>query len=261
MQTFNYHGHTKRCGHATGEDEEYVLAAIQNGYKRIGFSDHMPYKNGNAPGERMNDDELEDYVTSIKALQCKYQDQIEIRIGLEFENYQEQLDEIWANKKRFDYMILGEHEPAMYAPDFYQNYSDADTMLYAKMVVKAIQEEIPDIVAHPDLFMFGKPEFNEACHKATHMICKAAQDHKIPLEINLNGVKYGLCKRGKENRYLYPYRGFWEIASQYKVKVLYGLDAHQPDKYADKECFRLVQDVIKGLSLDFIQDLQFPSKI
>ena len=26
MQKFNYHSHTKRCGHAIGEDEEYVLA-------------------------------------------------------------------------------------------------------------------------------------------------------------------------------------------------------------------------------------------
>ena len=39
MQKFNYHSHTKRCGHAIGEDEEYVLAAIANGYTKMGFSD------------------------------------------------------------------------------------------------------------------------------------------------------------------------------------------------------------------------------
>ena len=42
MQSFNYHAHTKRCGHAIGEDEEYVIEAIRNGYQRIGVSDHMP---------------------------------------------------------------------------------------------------------------------------------------------------------------------------------------------------------------------------
>ena len=41
-QNFNYHGHTKRCGHAVGEDEEYVQAAIAAGYSIIGFSDHAP---------------------------------------------------------------------------------------------------------------------------------------------------------------------------------------------------------------------------
>lgn len=28
-QNFNYHGHTKRCGHAVGEDEEYVQAGVR----------------------------------------------------------------------------------------------------------------------------------------------------------------------------------------------------------------------------------------
>lgn len=33
MQNFNYHSHTKRCEHAIGEDEEYVKAAIANGFQ------------------------------------------------------------------------------------------------------------------------------------------------------------------------------------------------------------------------------------
>lgn len=262
MQKFNYHCHTSRCGHAIGEDEAYVVEAIKNGFKRIGFSDHMPYKDGYIKGERMHDYEIEDYVSSIKYLQEKYKDQIEIRIGLEFENYQEQMDEIKANKERFDYIILGEHEPALFAPDFYRNFEDKDTLLYAKMVEKAIVDGLPDYVAHPDLFMFGKEEWNEACEEASHTICKAAQEYQVPLELNLNGLKHGKCQRGNEYRYLYPYRKFWEIASTYKVKVLYGLDAHEPEKYSDKECFRIVEDeIIYGISLDFIDDLSFPSKL
>lgn len=262
MQHFNYHGHTSRCGHANGTDEEYVLAAIRNGYKKIGFSDHMPYKNGYAEGERMHDYELKDYINSIKYLQNKYKDQIEIRIGLEFENYQEQLEEIKANKERFDYMILGEHEPALYAPNFYINHRDEDTLLYAKMVVKAMEDGLPDIIAHPDLFMYGKEGWNEACDQAAHMICQAAETYQIPLEINLNGLKYGKCQRGDEVRYLYPHRKFWEIASRYKVKALYGLDAHEPQKYDDTECFDIVKrEIIYDLPLVFIDDLNFPSKL
>lgn len=53
MQNFNYHSHTERCGHAVGSDEAYVKEAIKNGYRYMGFSDHAPYRNGDAPGERM----------------------------------------------------------------------------------------------------------------------------------------------------------------------------------------------------------------
>ena len=39
----NLHTHTYRCGHAEGTEEEYVLAAIENGYVKLGFSDHTPF--------------------------------------------------------------------------------------------------------------------------------------------------------------------------------------------------------------------------
>lgn len=43
MQYFNIHTHTVRCNHAVGTDEEYVTAAINNGLKLLGFSDHVPF--------------------------------------------------------------------------------------------------------------------------------------------------------------------------------------------------------------------------
>ena len=39
----NYHTHTARCGHATGTGEDYVLAAIEQGFDELGFSDHVPW--------------------------------------------------------------------------------------------------------------------------------------------------------------------------------------------------------------------------
>ena len=39
MRKTNYHMHTKRCMHASGSDEDYVLAAIEGGYEEIGFSE------------------------------------------------------------------------------------------------------------------------------------------------------------------------------------------------------------------------------
>ena len=39
----NYHTHTFRCNHAAERDEDYVLAALKNGYAILGFSDHTPW--------------------------------------------------------------------------------------------------------------------------------------------------------------------------------------------------------------------------
>ena len=39
--TANYHGHTYRCGHAYGQDEEYVQAALEMGFEVMGFADHV----------------------------------------------------------------------------------------------------------------------------------------------------------------------------------------------------------------------------
>lgn len=38
--TYCLHTHTKRCGHAQGEDEEYVKAAIDNKITLLGFFDY-----------------------------------------------------------------------------------------------------------------------------------------------------------------------------------------------------------------------------
>ncbi|MCG4880068.1 histidinol-phosphatase [Amedibacillus dolichus] len=262
VQSFNYHAHTKRCGHAIGEDEEYVVEAIRNGYRKIGVSDHIPYPNGYLETDRMHEDEFEEYVESIQRLQQKYAKDIEIRIGLEFEYYPDFEEYLWDMKNRVDYLILGQHDRGLFAPDFYKNYRDKDTELYGKLVVEAIEKGLPDILAHPDLFMYGKEEWTATCEKVAHDICKAAQDHQVLLEVNLNGVKYGKCKRGKETRYLYPYRHFWEIAAQYDVRVIYGLDAHFPQKYSDQKCYDIVnQEVIYDLPLTFVEDLSFDKKI
>lgn len=37
MRKTNYHMHTKRCMHASGSDEEYVLAAIEEDMKKLDF--------------------------------------------------------------------------------------------------------------------------------------------------------------------------------------------------------------------------------
>ena len=69
---YNYHTHTKRCGHASGEDEEYVLAAIKAGIKELGFSDHIFYPGLSQKPIRQDGSDFDDYVNSISNLREKY---------------------------------------------------------------------------------------------------------------------------------------------------------------------------------------------
>ena len=85
----NYHTHTARCRHAEGEDEEYVARALEGGFQELGFSDHTPYwfETDHYSKFRMFPEQLPEYCDSIRALQKKCADKIQIHLGLETEYY------------------------------------------------------------------------------------------------------------------------------------------------------------------------------
>ena len=87
MLLANYHTHTKRCGHATGEDEDYVLEAIGHGFKHLGFSDHAMLPGFSEPYKRGDYTLFSDYVDSINNLKQKYDGRITIYLGFEAESY------------------------------------------------------------------------------------------------------------------------------------------------------------------------------
>ena len=72
----NYHTHTKRCGHATGEDREYVAFALKNHMKTLGFSCHVSHTDFTLNQQ---------YLSDIQKLKNEYQDQIQILIAFECE--------------------------------------------------------------------------------------------------------------------------------------------------------------------------------
>lgn len=75
----NYHTHTFRCGHAGNfKDEEYVLAAINNGFVILGFSDHIMLPGISQEGIRGDYSLLDDYINSITLLKETYKNKIKI---------------------------------------------------------------------------------------------------------------------------------------------------------------------------------------
>ena len=80
-----FHVHTYRCRHAEEiPDEAYVKKAIALGASGILFSDHSPFP-GNPFGNRMDIEQLPEYLDTIRMLKVKYAGKINIRVGLEIE--------------------------------------------------------------------------------------------------------------------------------------------------------------------------------
>ena len=86
---FNYHTHTKLCNHASGENREYVEAAIARGLKTLGFSDHAPYlfPDGYQSSHRMKTEQLYEYAENVRSLAKEYRNDIRILCGFELEYY------------------------------------------------------------------------------------------------------------------------------------------------------------------------------
>lgn len=254
MLTYNFHGHTNRCGHAQGTDEDYVKTAIENGFTHMGFADHAPFIGVDEPNIRMAVSQFEEYYESINVLKHHYRDRIHIYTGLECENYPNHRKELEQYKEKLDYLLLGQHNDRPGGQSFYRVQSDDDILKYADYVIDGLRSDLFDVLVHPDIFMFGQESWNLTCQKVTEKICSEALAHHVGLEVNLNGIRYGLLRRKDGERYAYPHPEFWRIVSEANVPCVYGLDAHHPEKYADTG-LELIQDILQGIPLNISTSL------
>lgn len=256
MEKYNYHTHTSRCGHAIGTDEEYVLAAIESGYKILGFSDHAPYRDYPNKRSHMDWEELDEYIQSINDLKEKYKDQIDIYLGLETEYFAFNHDERKELKDKLDYLILGQHwsGPGEGYINFFKKNTDEEILEYADSVCNALDTKMFTYLCHPDVFMNRQEEFTEACEKAAHMIAKKAAETNTPLEVNVHGTIKGKQPFKNGERFFYPHKEFWQIAAQYPIKCVIGIDAHNPKDFYAKEYVDNALEELKDINLDFISE-------
>lgn len=278
MQKFNYHSHTYRCGHADEEvlDEEYVLEYIKMGFEKIAFTDHCPEKNeiDTRQKVRMKYHQKEEYLGNIKKLKEKYANKIEIFSGYEVEYLPGEEENIKELKEESDKIVLGQHfiyddnkELKILGEHL---YTDEDLLKYAHYIEKAMELKIPDIIAHPDFFMKkSRKSFGEAESVVAKIICQSAEKYNIPLEINLNNIFNNTYYEGKirinndsiekqkeklEN-VAYPCRKFWEIATNYDIKVVYGIDTHHKGEIS--LWHQLVELANEIIGKETIKKLQF----
>lgn len=250
-QLFNLHTHTWRCGHATGQDYEYVESAIEAGFSLIGFSEHIQYRADNGKYNRIDFEDFKFYFSDIRAMKKVYENQITILCGLEAAYVPEAMDDLLELSAESDYILLGQHQGGLADKKYCLKCDDNDVLQYAADIEAALETGLYSIIAHPDFFMNARNSWSGQCAEAAERICRAAQRHKVPLELNLKRISH---KDWIGQTYCahYPYRKFWEIAAKIGNDVLYGWDAHDPQ--ALFESTEAVDRVIAGLNIKRVHD-------
>lgn len=269
IQDFCFHTHTQRCGHGAKDtgDEEWVEHAIKGGIKKLAFTDHIPLPDGmnHIANSRMDIAEVDSYLASIHYLQEKYKGQIEIESGFEFEYSKRDEDHLKELKSETDKMVLGQHFVIDDSGKEYEitrgkggkQISDEVLDLYAESIISAMDKDLPDVIAHPDLFMQARDSFGAKEEEITRAICRKAIEKGIPLEINFGKIASKVESKMPldelKKRIPYPSPEFWKIVAEetriakengQDLFVIYGKDAHSPQQLSTEKDYEIARAII-----------------
>lgn len=287
MKKVNYHTHTYRCGHANGNEEEMIKAAIEMGIEDFGLCDHVPLPHyrkhlfrsipairsiksllslvnafiNDGPNMRMPYSQMNEHLDLINDYQKKYADQINIYKGFEAEGLSEYFDyyQTLLYEHKVDYLILGHH---FHKHCIHSDYFGKDKMTkkdiyqYCNDVEKALETKLFSYLAHPDLFLMGYTKFDIDAQTVSRRICEKAKECHIPLEINAGGMRKGLKNINGEMIYSYPNTHFWDIASEVGNDVILGFDAHDPSDFNNAMYNQMIQ-FAKDHHLNLIDHFEF----
>lgn len=247
----DYHTHHVRCGHASGELEEYVQQAIRIGLEEIGLSDHIPLIHVNPatylPGMAMAKEEFPRYVEECLQLKEKYKGEIRIRVGVEadyIEGYEAEIERL-LTPFPFDYIIgsvhfLGEWDHSDYRQQDEWNGRDVFQVFaeYYDAVQKAAKTGFYDIIGHVDVIKrHGKfpVEDVRGLEEATISVIR---EQGLAIELNASGLRM-TCEE------MFPSRRILELCHAQGIPLTIGSDAHQPERvgqYLD-QARALLQDI------------------
>lgn len=247
-----FHIHTYRCKHASEEfDEDYVKTAISLGATSITFTDHTPFP-FNPFGNRMDIEELDEYISSLNSLKEKYADKINVKIGLEVEYLPEFINFYQELKSKGLILILGQHfychEDGEFSFTDDREYNKKNEHIgCGKAILEGINTGLFDVISHPDRIFRRLNEWNRKAESMAKNIIFAASEKQIPLEINLSSYEKFVTKTNKT----YWKEEFWDLAksSNLPLKFICGLDAHSTDELKSRVKYLNDERILKIIKL------------
>ncbi|MCW3491285.1 histidinol-phosphatase HisJ family protein [Dethiobacter alkaliphilus] len=227
----DYHIHTWRCCHASGEMREYLAEAEKKGLAEIGFADHFPLGMLGVDLDEpvsMQPEELDEYIADVQALQKSAS--IPVRLGVEVDYLpgQEELTAMLLKQYPFDYVIGSIHfvkDWDFTHPDYIQRYewADIDKLYedYFAEICRMAKSGLFDIVGHLDVVkkfsFFPRKSWDHLVEET----CRILKEADICVELNSAGWRAPV-------REAYPGEVFLAQCQDIGIPVTMGSDAHRP---------------------------------
>ncbi len=256
----DYHTHSYFSTDSKANPEEMIQAAIQIGLKKYCFTDHMDYRYPHPDfGPFIFD--VDEYFKTLTYLRDKYEDKIEILIGIELglRNEPELKNEIYENYSKliksnpFDFVLGSTHVLDNYDPylrPFWTTHTTKQgiTDYFNSIAHNAKFYDMIQIYGHLDYIVRYIPDeikqYDVIDYKDAidEMLTSIIHNGK-GIECNTSGYKYGLGVTHPKTELLKRYR---ELGGEL---ITIGSDGHKPEHIAYD--FAKAEELLKSLGFRY----------
>lgn len=240
----DYHTHHELCRHATGRTVDYARSAAAAGMREFAATDHCPTDVGFGREHRMALAEFDQYVADVEEARREVQS-VTLRFGIEADFYPgcEPFLADFVARYPFD-IVLG----SIHFRDYWSNdpvrrglsEGPPDTVWqeYYALTGQLADSGLYDVVTHMDLpKRFGMPSdpdrIADAVLPALDRIARAG----MAIEINTSGWIHSIHEA-------YPSLHVLRWAAERGIGLVFGSDAHSPDRVGDgfSDALRLARE-------------------
>jgi len=235
--TTDHHVHTRLCHHASGEMEEYVQTGIEKGLNRIIFLEHFEIGITYFESTWLSRDDFVLYQTEGHRLREKYQQDIEVGIGVEVGYNPDHVEETIEFLQTYEWDWIGLSYHFLKTEEFYANLvSRRQTNLdalgkigldkvitnYLQTLLRAVEYIPANMLCHLDAVLRHHPEisFSPQHQGLFRDLLEKMVKKKMALEVNTSGFSI----RGEP----FPALTILKEAIRLGVPLVPGSDAHRP---------------------------------
>lgn len=242
------HVHTSLCHHATGAMEDYVLAAIRKGLRRIIFLEHMESGIDYYDTTWLSEADFDEFFREGRRLRKAYRESIEIGLGVEVGYNPARREDLVLRLAGREWDRIGVSFHYLQCPDLSRHLNlvsrkrwNIDAMIraggnallhqYFDMLTEAVHNLPGTVLCHMDAGLRYLPglRLNREHIKKIATLLDAVKAKGMELEINTSGIPI----RGEP----FPAAQFVEMAITRDIGLVAGSDAHRPEdvgRYFDK---------------------------
>ncbi len=253
MKLMDYHTHHYRCGHASGDIEDYIQAAIKRGLSEIGISEHFPVIAADddphvskLPKHYLGipPEGFGDYIDEVKKLRGQYKEKIEVKIGTEVAfhesgpHLERQKEILLSYSDDIDYLLCGIHDlkidgydPVLFEPKkgpeiLKQHGQEKIHAAYFKKMRSIVETGFFDIITHFDnhklLSLPEEPQYPEDIWREVMDLLDRIKTTDMAVEINTMGTR-------KKCKSQFPADRIVKELIKRDIPLTLSSDAHQPE--------------------------------